>query len=489
MVRQTASKIPALHSRYNPIGEAEKYLNALTFREDPRFFILIEPGRGYMIPLLARKFPQTKILVLHVETQEPAVFVSEADIKIPPAVWEPACGIGLEQFLEREIPDIEASAIQIIEWRPALAVYGEEYQRLLVETANFIKRIDANKRTTRTFGVRWFKNFFKTLGMVRNVIYQSGDFTTLPCVVAGAGPSLEESLPLVKDLKHTNPFFVLGVSAAVQSLRVRGVVPDLIISTDGGGWALVHLYECLRGAAANHPFGLGVSLFGALPSQVQELPLLLISDGSRWQNLILQGLNLPFINLPQRGTVTATALDLAFILTKGNVFITGMDLAHRDICTHARPYNFERFLEEKASRFNPVYSQTFTRSFGILSGGSHSIYADWFGRQLETYPKRLYSLGNNHPVFNNLKPWNLSDWDSKGSTALDKTLGVWTIPAQTNLAEKGVEMLIQALTNPQTSAVIKQELMPLLFPDKDSTTEALCDTVLYITKAYTRSLY
>lgn len=483
----------ALHSRYNPVGEAEKYITSLSFRENPRFFILIEPGRGYIIPILHRKFPEAKIIVLHVRIQEETELYDIADpasvSKPMPVVWSPESGIALQRFLEREIPDIEAAAIRIIEWRPALAVYGEGYLRLFSETVEFVKRIDANTRTIRAFGARWFKNFFKIMGMTRRVIHHAGSLVSLPCIITGAGPSLEESLPLIKKLKNKERLFILGVSASVPALHAGGLIPDLIITTDGGGWALFHLYECLREGDTKPPLGLAASLYAALPSQAGDLPLLLIGDGSLWQNLILQGLKLPFINLVQRGTVTASALDLAFVLTRGNVFIAGMDLSHRDICTHARPYSFNRALEERSSRLNPVYTQTFTRSFGIIAGGSHNIYASWFGRQLGTYPKRLYTLGNNHPVFKNLKPWGAADRSfdrpSKRKSAA-RTLGFQTIPPGTNLAKQGTEILIQALAVPQTSERIKRELTLLLFPDeKDVAAETLCDKILDITAAYT----
>ncbi|MDR0568028.1 MAG: DUF115 domain-containing protein [Spirochaetaceae bacterium] len=467
----------ALHSRYNPAGEAEKYIASLEFREIPRFLILLEPGRGYMIPVLGRKFPDAKILVIHAEAQDAP---ETGDLKIPPVYWTPDSGVSLERFLEQEIPDIEASAIKIVEWRPALAVYGETYRRLLAETAAVIKRLDANKRTTRAFGLRWFKNFFKILRAARRVIRQTGPAAGMPCVVAGAGPSLEESLPLVKNLKARNTLLVLGVSSSAGAFLAHDLVPDLIVTADGGGWALFHLYECLR--SGDRPFGFAASLFSALPSQCADTPLLLISDGSFWQTLILQSLNLPFISLPQRGTVTATALDLAFSVTSGPVAITGMDLAHRDIRAHARPNSLEQRLEEKACRFSPAYARMFDRSYGISAGGSLSVYAEWFSRQIPSYPKRLYAIGDNHPAFKDLKQW---DPPVNGISGGHSPFGIRTIPAGTELAKQGKAILLRALRAPQTSARIRRELGPLLFPDDaDLSLDKLCDRISLSLKAY-----
>ncbi|MDR3333737.1 MAG: DUF115 domain-containing protein [Treponema sp.] len=448
-----------LHSRYNPVAEAERYVNSLSLRQETQFFILIEPGLGYIIPLLQKQCPQARIIALHVQgslaAPQPAV-----------CTWCPETGIPLPHFLEQTIPDTEADALQIIEWRPALAVYGAEYLRLLTETVEFIKRIDANKRTIRTFGRRWFRNFFKNIGILHRIYTApAGCLGSLPLIVTGAGPSLEETLPLMREVRNHSSLLILAAASSVPALLTGGIVPDFVITTDGGGWARLHLYDCLR---SKPPFGLAASLIAALPSQCAEVPILVISDGSCWQNLVLQGLAIPGINLLQRGTVTAQALDLAFVLTSGPIYITGMDLANQDIRTHARPYSFERLLEEKATRFNPVYSQSFVRSRAIEAGGSHRIYASWFKERLGAYPRPIVSLGANNPVFKDLArpPESLGLAVSGTPDALSPELGKpLTFQAPDNPIKIGMNLLIAALSMPHTAARVQAELFPLLCAD------------------------
>jgi hypothetical protein len=446
-----------LHSRYNPRGEAEKYIRSLDLSPEIRFFILPEPGLGYIIPPLKERFPQARIIVLHLSD----FFSRAAAEEQAAAVLRPGSGIGLQQFLENEIPDTDAKTIKIVEWRPALAAYGEDYLRLLSETVDFIKRTDANKRTARGFGQRWMRNFFKNIGLLRTAVYYGP--LSRPVIVTGAGPSLEESAPLIREMKKQGGL-ILASASSVPALRARGLMPDLVISTDGGGWALFHLYEGLRGKGGEDspPFDLAASLNAALPSQCGDLPLLPISDGSVWQDLVLRGLGVPFISLPQRGTVTASALDLAFFLTRGRVFIAGMDLSHRDIRTHARPYSFERFREEGANRFYPVYTQDFLRSRSIAAGGSHDIYASWFSRQLAAYPGRLFSLGNNHPLFNGLA--NPETAGEEGPAGLSRKFWV----NREDLAGRAAEILLKTLSDDRTSAALTGELAPLLLPDEDN---------------------
>ncbi|MDR3160738.1 MAG: DUF115 domain-containing protein [Spirochaetaceae bacterium] len=485
----------ALHSQYNPQAEAERYVASLTIREGVRFFILIEPGLGYAVPVLRKRYPQARIIALHVS--------DFFDASVPPmlradAAWCPGRGVPVQRFLEREIPDIEGRSIGLIEWRPALDAYGEDYLRLLSEAVDFIKRLDANARTVRGFGRRWVRNVFRNLRLMRNVLTLPQ--TSIPLIVAGAGPSLEETATLIRE-KQAQGYGVLAASSSLEALLARGIGPNLVISTDGGAWASLHLFGAWRAHREGLPLALGAAITAAIPSQCGDLPVLVISDGSLWQALALQSAALPFIALPARGTVTAAALDLAFTLTRGEVSIAGTDLGHRDMCTHARPYSFNRLLEDRASRFQPFYSQTFVRSEAIKASGSHGIYAAWFKQRLDAYPQRLRALGDNNPLFKSLKaprgpsnpggppnpgeppnPGGPSNPEGPASFPRGRIIG-----AGIYNAEKALRNLTAALSGP-AAAVIVRELAPLLLPGReDPSPEELKAEIRSLVKASGRT--
>ncbi|MDR0708148.1 MAG: DUF115 domain-containing protein [Treponema sp.] len=436
-----------LHSRYNPVAEAEKYINSLSLRRGICFFILIEPGMGYMIPALEKKFPDAKILALHVEDAQ-----REG---------------GVQSMLEKTIPDTEASTIEIIEWRPSLFFYKDRYVRLMAETVAFVKRIDANKRTTAYFGRKWFRNFFKNIAIIDTFL--APEKRAGSCVIAGAGPSLEEALPVIKKLKETKKIFVLAASSAVEPLFHANVKPDIVVATDGGNWALFHLFSTLRphgkqgGTAVESVWKpiLAASAFAALPSG-GSFPVLLMTDGSLWQKAVLTGLGVPFLNMTQRGTVTASALDLAFAVFQGNVFIAGMDLANDDIRAHARPYPLDFFMEN-ADRLTCAYSTAFART--MEGAGSMNIYAEWFKKQLPAYPKRLYTIGENNAIFSSLPSYEAAGWTNEADGGGKNAGGEdWTphFFAQSGdesaMAEKAKTLLAGASRN----SFIKKELCDLL---------------------------
>jgi hypothetical protein len=474
MPSQVKTGLDSLHSRYNPRLEAERYLNSLSIPNETLYFILIEPGKGYLIPVLRERYPGAKIIALHAfEKKEYGLETGQ----IPS--WFYGSGVPLQKFLEQHIDEIEARRIRIIEWRPALSVYGKSYLNLLAESAAFIKRMDGNIRTARFFGRRWIKNFFKNLSIVEN--YTEPPVLHRPLIVTGSGPGLDEGIPAIKKTKDACGALVIAASSSVPALVNRGIDPDIIVSTDGGYWALLHLHACMR---CGGTFILASNFCAALPSSLSPFPFLLLNDGSLWQNLIINGLDLPSVRVPQRGTVTAAAVDLAFALDSAEVFIAGMDFGCRDIQTHIRPYSFDKLFDEKASRFYPRYSRQFVRAFDTKQGGSHDIYASWFKSSLNSMKWRLFSLGGNHPVFNSLKPWNGKLPPSS------KPVSFKTVKRENGLyPKKAADILIKALENPKLAYTLRSELSSLLMgedkSEKNVSLASLCEELRRIGQYYT----
>jgi hypothetical protein len=443
-----------LHSRYQPQLEADRYIEALNPGHDIEYFILIEPGLGYLISSLRACRPDSKIVVLHAD----ACF-RETESRYPDVpAWFPDSGMGVQEFLEVKIP--EGASTRIIEWRPSLNVYGDMCLKLVRESTDFIKRAEAGRRTGAAFGRRWVRNFFRNLALLDQVLqYRTLD---MPIVITGSGPSLEAALPEIRAAREG--VFTLAASSSLPALAAGGITPDMTIATDGGGWALFHLHACFRMASAKlvRPTKLAMPLCAAVPSQCAAFPVLVLNDGSLWQSMALHSLGIPSVLVPQRGTVTASALELALALGTGNIFLAGMDLAVQDIKTHARPYGFDPLFSGTASRLRPLYSQYFMRSGDMKAGGSHDVYAAWFGNRISSWPQRIFTLGGNHAVFDNLPRASLETQPQTGEYFQVVTLNSSPSERRAHV----LETLVAALDNPGYAPALCGELAPLLFPGR-----------------------
>jgi len=440
-----------LHSRYNPHAEAVRYIDSLNLKDNIKHFILIEPGQGFLIPVLRERFKESKIIVLH--AQEHGFNQLEEGLPVLSSLEDAE----IQKFLELHI-NIDVDNAKIIEWRPSLNFYKEAYVKILSQAVAFIKRADAGNRTTAAFGTRWVRNFFRNLDTLnKNLLYKRMD---IPVIITASGPSLEDALPFIKEAQDSH--FIIAASSSVMALTEFGISADLIIATDGGSWALKHLYPCYRKKIN----ALAVNLCAALPSQCKNTPTLLLNDGSYWQSYILHELSIPSVIIGQRGTVSATAVDLALVLSGANIYLAGIDFSVNDIRTHVKPYGFDALFSGKANRFNPFYSQCFTRSFYTSKGESLNIYASWFKTQADTWEKRIYSITDSK-IFKTLKP--VKNLNVKKTSEYFKETQVQN--NSITLREKGAASLLNALNNKEYARNIKQELSSLLFANKESVTD------------------
>jgi hypothetical protein len=377
----------------------------------------------------------------------------------------------VQDFLEREVPETDAANIKIIEWRPSMNFYKQAYVNLLSFAVDFIKRMDAGKRTTAAFGRKWIGNFFRNLGNVRKtLLYKSID---IPVIITGSGPGLEKAIPAIEKIQEQ--CLIIAASSSLMALSHYGVQADIVISTDGGGWALRHIYPFFRSDnSVEYDASFAVNLCAALPSQCAGIPLLIMNDGSFWQSIILHELSIPSVIIPQKGTVTACAVELALALTSGNIFLAGMDLCVKDIRSHVRPYAFDHLLFDRASRFAPVYSQSFSRSKQIQEGGSLDIYAAWFKKQLDSWPKRIFSLGGGNKVFESALFAGAAG--RKDTSVYFKAAAIKD--SHVNFRKRAACALITALKNGEYASNLKTELTSLLFPGEKNITEEKIETAI-----------
>ncbi|MDR1210786.1 MAG: DUF115 domain-containing protein, partial [Spirochaetaceae bacterium] len=244
-----------------------------------------------------------------------------------------------------------------------------------------------------------------------------------PVLITGSGPDLEASFPALKEAVETQRAFLLASSSSVPALLSAGITPSLTITSDGGNWTRCHILDGLRltssRAAGNSAAGISGSadsveapagqpkgpLFAAafnaaLPSQCAGYPVLFIGDGSREAGELLSGL--PHLTLPQRGTVTACALDLALLLSSGPLYFAGMDLKPKDIQSHARPYALDAYVAAGTKRLDPYYSRSWERVEKSKRLNPLGIYAAWFREQFPRVTRPCYVLGPPSPLLDGL---------------------------------------------------------------------------------------
>jgi hypothetical protein len=213
-----------------------------------------------------------------------------------------------------------------------------------------LDRLSGSAATLRSNGKRWILNACRSFLLAEDLV--EIDWSDETMLIAGAGPTLEETLDLID--AGPRDFRIIAVSSALAALRARGFEPDLVVATDSGAWSRTHLYP-LAGLPRTV-----ASPLSALPSASLSCPLLLLDQGGFPESELSAALG-PCRRLPSHGTVTGSALALASRLGQGPIVVAGFDFAAPPSRSHARPHGFDEAILAGEGRLHPGESKRWER--------------------------------------------------------------------------------------------------------------------------------
>ncbi len=361
-----------LHSRYDPVREAERFVDQIETAVIPKFIVISEPGQSYLQPALRHRFPDALLIALR---YTPDLF-RETD-KQWNAVWRPDDTVALQSFLSARIMEDDIPLSLFIPWKIADSFWPEAAAFVWNTIADFIRLSTSVLSTRGHFGRRWLKNSFRNACRIRDcailpVIKQ-------PILLALSGPGLEPALPV-----DNGRFFVLAVSSALRPLSSSATRVDLCIATDGGYWAERHLDWLPPGVP------LAVPLEAAVPTALfSDHPILPLSYGSQLESELFEIIGCIPRSVPRNGSVAGTAAVFALNHSTECVYASGLDLAVSPAFAHARPHTFDELHALSVSRLQPLATVLAQLSF---SGNQHEMYASWFAGRDASFKARFIRL-------------------------------------------------------------------------------------------------
>ncbi|MDX9801657.1 MAG: DUF115 domain-containing protein [Spirochaetia bacterium] len=385
-----------IHSKIDPQREAEKYLlSRFSLSNQPGVIILLFPGLNYLYEELKKNFPVSRIIIIH-NNSELYDYSVASELSDSDAVWHPECGIPLKTFLYDKISETDVKSLTTISWEPVIKAFPAEAKSISSVVAQVLTEYNSNISTTSHFGKRCLKNIIRNMARLESIV--SIKKIDKPVVITGSGPSLEKSIPFLKAAK--NNIFLIALSSSCSILKFHGILPDLVLTTDPGYYASVHLDYCI-----NQELIISSPL-SANNGKSGRNPFLLINQGTFLEEYFFNNIKLPYFRLNPNGTVAGSALFLASLVTEMPVILAGIDFCSQDIKTHSRPHSFERFLNNCVTRVNPLldiyYNQAvnnYPDKLGVKPNcrvsRQLSAYSGWFNSTI--FKESCYRL-NPSPV-------------------------------------------------------------------------------------------
>lgn len=390
-----------LHSAYDPMREARRFVEALPFREPPSVCVVLGEAFGYLSDALRARFSATRILAICYDQR----------LRFEPrsnGEWDPSCPETVDRFFDRVLSDLDVEGLEVIEWQPSAAAYPERARAAREAIAQTVRERTGSLSTIRAFGPRWARNaivnFLSLEGLVElgRGARESGGFGMQAApggavVIAASGPSLEEALPLLARKRHD--LFLIALPSSLAALAAAGLCPDLVVATDAGYWASLHLAEMPRlSGGARPPVAMPLSAARGVWRTGSRVALL--DQGGLFERALLALGTLPSLSVAANGTVAAVALEVALQLSDGPIVFAGLDLCFRDIHEHVRPHTFDFLWATGQSRLNPLCGTLVRRALdrakeretgGERTSPAFRAYAGWLARA-RVSGRRVYRL-------------------------------------------------------------------------------------------------
>ena len=378
-----------MHSRYEPEREAFRFAASEIASAKPSHVVLLGPCLDYLSVAVRVLLPGARIIAVQYSDFFASRSVGHAD-----AVWYPGSKPPLDSFLDSALDEDAISGVSVLEWEPASRAFPAEALAARTAVKGSLDRLVSSTATVKSSGRRWIANACTAFLLVERAWVPV--CSSIPILVAAAGPSLGRSLLELSNIKGR--FATIAVSSALAACRCAGIEPDIVVATDGGFWSRLHLYPL---AAKPIPVA---SPLTALPSSAiyRGLGMILLDQGSFAESELLPFL-CPSMAIPPHGTVSGTAIQLAARLTDGPIIVAGLDLASFGELDHARPHGFDAVLEAVVSRISPLESLTWSRSIETAplplleppwrSSRSLLSYASALAMDLKPLAKRIFRMG------------------------------------------------------------------------------------------------
>jgi len=340
-----------LYSPRSPAASADRRARAASLAPGTLVF-LPSPLLGYGIDTLLKRLPKSSHLLM-VELEPALALLSKRHMSSDIRDDENVSFVCGEEELHEWMNTHKLGFYRrctLVTVTGGFSLHAGRYREIATAFERDIRLFWQNKMTLIHMGRLYLRNLISNLASVPEA-RDIGELSVRgPIVVAGAGASLEETIPLIK--ARRSQLFVLAVDTAWPVLELRGVSPDAVVVLEPQSGNVSDLV----GVPVKRPILLcDVS---AHPAHITHIPMSNIYFFSsqfadlRWLKRLRQRGVLPS-DIPPLGSVGVAAAYIARRITAGPVILAGLDFSYVPGKTHATGAPAHTFQLSSMDRFHP----------------------------------------------------------------------------------------------------------------------------------------
>jgi hypothetical protein len=350
-VRASNGRALYLHSRYEPVKEAERLIESIAVQQKTTFYLL-GLGLGYHLELLFERASSEAIFcIFEPDIQMIRAAMEHRDLsKIIAShrlLW--FCDLDKSALFRRLTPHTALISVgsETIQHGPSVQLHEEFYHEVGIWLGEFASFCRTNMNTLLFNSEQTARNIAKNAGWYAasgGINRLSGRYRDCPAVIVSAGPSLRKNKHLLKGLKDNA--VLIAVQTTLQPLLEIGCEPHFVTSLD--------YHEICTRFFEKLPAKIRTELVAepkATPRVLEMMtgPVNLI--GNDFAEGLLRELKLNKPSLTSGATVAHLAFYLAEHLGCNPIIFVGQDLGFSDGLCYMPGTSYEDVWRPELGRF------------------------------------------------------------------------------------------------------------------------------------------
>ena len=397
-----------LHSSYNPSAEAHKMLTAENFKNADTL-VFFGAGLGYALSEAAQLYKNKTIVFVEPDPMRLLWAFSLFDWR--PVFGVPSCVFLIEAPQQTVIAVLEhygLNSCAFIAHKAWTAHAGQYFSQLSELVARNKNKHEINERTLEKFGFLWLSNMCKNLrrcAETESINRYKNTASSLPFCIIAAGPTLDDVLPLLPELKKRA--VLVCVDTALRSCLRAGIEPHFIAAVDPQYWNARHL------SGLESPDSVLITESAVYPSVLRFKCRKIVLCSSMFSlGRYIERFTGKREQLASGGSVASTAWDFARFCGATTVYTAGLDLSYPENKTHAKGSTFEETVHNLSAKLRPaetfnaasIYDNpAYSKESGaydydgkaVLSDSRMKLYAWWFESKCAAFPNvKTYALSS-----------------------------------------------------------------------------------------------
>lgn len=367
-IMQTKNGIPipvfssgkTVDSRYDPQRDSLRLCESLAAKT--KFVIVLGVASGILLQALLDQRPDIFILAVE-KSEQDLLFLNQLEA-VNQLQKNERVEFTVAQKLSEDLTKLYVPSfygtLEVLEQRGWTEENKELMPFIQSQIQEALTNISADFSVQSHFGKLWVHNLMSNLKLVPQMHCLNDSKTGLEktAVVLGAGPTLEEKIPLLKNQRSA--FYIIATDTSLSVLCNNGLVPDAVVSLDGQNVSLTHFIHSKKMDLSNTVFLFDLTANPAAVRKVKNAGAKLVFFQSG-HPLSLYACTLFNLQLPQlfsgTGTVTISALDFAIKTGFSKILIYGADFSYVGGKAYAKGTYLDTLYNSSSTRANTLEKQ------------------------------------------------------------------------------------------------------------------------------------